>query len=129
VEIVFTSNTPELVRIRRTLSLNGNTSIFVNDCRFSEEDFGHFLLQSKIHVASRNFMLLQGEADFLATASPATMTELFERMSGSIQFKKDCVLLEKRLLGVKQTVMDLSHQKAQVRTEQKKLKELLQTSA
>jgi structural maintenance of chromosome 1 len=109
VEIVFTTNTPELLRIRRTLSLNGHANIYINDAQLSEEDFGHFLLQSKVHVASRNFMLLQGEADFLATASPATMTELFERMSGSIQFKKECVLLEKRLEGVKQKINDLSH--------------------
>jgi len=59
----------------------------VGDVFLNEKEFGKFLLMSKIIVPSRNFMMNQGETDYLATIEPKKLTELFEFVSGSIQYK------------------------------------------
>lgn len=84
MEILFTSNCPEMVRVKRILSSSGQSAAYINDVLHSEEEFVIFLIKSKLHVKSKNFLLLQGDADALAVSSPSDMTELFEKLSGSV---------------------------------------------
>jgi hypothetical protein len=50
VEIVFTSNINEVVRIRRCMNSNGDMAVLVNGVQVGEEEFAVLLLNSKLHV-------------------------------------------------------------------------------
>lgn len=82
------------------------------------------MLNSKLHVSARNFLLFQGEAESLSVQSPSQMTELFERLSGSIQYKRECTQLERKLGTLVHELRDLQLQRAHLKTESRKLKEL-----
>lgn len=66
---------------------------------------------SRVIVPARNFTMLQGETDFLATIEPKKLTELFEIVSGSVQYKQICLQIQGELNHLVQKMRDLQLQK------------------
>jgi chromosome segregation ATPase len=72
---------------------------------------------SKIILPAKNFIMLQGDTDSLATIDPKKLTELFEYTSGSVQYKNICLSIQDELSKIVTRLRELQFQKAGMRNE------------
>ena len=66
-----------------------------------EAVYNNILKISNIVPQAKNFLMMQGETDSLATSKPEVLTQYFENLSGSIDLKESYDQLSDKLQGIK----------------------------
>lgn len=77
----------ETIVFARTVTLSGSSEYRVNKKVMSLEKYNRELAKIGILVKARNFLVFQNEVEGIASKSPSELTELFEDVSGSAEFK------------------------------------------
>ncbi|CAD8094951.1 unnamed protein product [Paramecium primaurelia] len=116
------------ISLKRTVNKQQQTQVYIGEQQVTEKELSSFLLLSKIILPAKNFIMLQGDTDTLTTIEPKKLTELFEYVSGSVQYKNTCQQIQSELNKVVIRMRELQFQRGAMRTEQKKVKELKNTS-
>jgi Chromosome segregation ATPases len=81
-------NQTELV-FKRTISQSGNSEYFINNSKETSENYQKTLQSLSINVKAKNFLIFQGQVDALAMKSGRELTGLFEKISGSDEYKQE----------------------------------------
>lgn len=79
--------TSETTEFSRTVTLNGSSEYRINGKLMTLEKYNRELAKIGILVKARNFLVFQNEVEGIASKSPSELTELFEEVSGSAEFK------------------------------------------
>ncbi|CAI5756124.1 unnamed protein product [Candida verbasci] len=79
----------ELIKLKRTLTANGNSEYQINDRSVTMLNYSKVLQSENILIKARNFLVFQGDVEQIASQAPKDLTRLIEHISGSNEYTKE----------------------------------------
>lgn len=126
VKLVYITGDDEELQFMRTITSSGSSEYRLNERVMSWDDYNGKLKSLGILVKARNFLVFQGDLEFVASKNPKELTVHFEQISGSEDLKKEYEQLEEQKARAEEK-MALNYQKrravAAERREKKEQKE------
>lgn len=122
VEISLVNGSGHEYNLKRTISPGGTSEYYINDERFSYEDYNACLEESNILVKAKNFLVFQGQVDALAMKSGKELTALFEKIAGSDEFEEEYEAAKENVARKHQQMKAISNKIDFLKAEKKKLK-------
>ncbi|KAK6460126.1 structural maintenance of chromosome protein 1, partial [Scheffersomyces coipomensis] len=89
VMAVYEKDDGEIIKLKRTISSNGNSDYRINDQSVTALNYSMVLRAENILIKARNFLVFQGDVEQIASQSAKDLTKLIETISGSIDFVKE----------------------------------------
>lgn len=99
VEATYQKSDNSIVKFYRDVDLDGASRYKINGKSFSLQNYIQTLNNENILVEVRNFLVFQGDVEQVASKDPFDLTNFFERISGSIKFKKEYDQLKQEYLS------------------------------
>ena len=118
----ITANKTNLV-FKRTISNSGSSDYFINKVKESTDNYQGMLQELNIIVKAKNFLIFQGQVDALAMKSGKELTSLFERISGSDEFKLEYDNSKTQVDICEENLKSITAKISFLTSEKKKLKE------
>lgn len=130
VEAEYEQADGSIIKFHRNVDHDGISSFKINDIEVSFEKYIENLKAENILVHIRNFLVFQGDVEQVASKNPRDLTDFFEQISGSINFKKEYDLLkdqysktanecEESIIEKRRLQMELVHYKESVIKDEK----------
>lgn len=88
VKLYFMNAEENRLVFKRSIAANGSGDYFINKNKETSEVYQEVLQDLNILVKAKNFLIFQGQVDSLAMKSGRELTLLFEKISGSEDFKQ-----------------------------------------
>lgn len=111
------------VELGRYISKNGDTTYRMNGQAVTYKKYAAFLEEENILVKAKNFLVFQGDVVQIASQSAAELTNLFEEVSGSIQYKKEYDTLKERVQALGQSTAEMIKNRRRIHAEMRTYKE------
>eukprot|EP00958_Prasinococcus_capsulatus_P004389 scaffold406_cov391-Prasinococcus_capsulatus_cf.AAC.18 len=123
VKMVYEDADGTELAFQRTINSQGSTDYRLNGKVVSWEDYNSKLKSIGILTKARNFLVFQGDVETLSTKTPRELTELFETISGSEEFKKEYDSLQTRKEEVELSLRHVSQKRKALGVERKQKKD------
>jgi len=129
VKLVYVTGEGEEVHFMRTISPpragsdTASSQYKINGRTVTHEAYDTRLATFAILVKARNFLVFQGDIESVAQMSPKGLTELFEKVSGSGQLKKEYEERQAAKEAAEEHVAQLAGRKKTVMQEKRQKKE------
>jgi structural maintenance of chromosome 1 len=107
----------------RRIDPSGHGSYFVNQETVTYAKYVEALSKIGVLVKARNFLVFQGDVEALARKTPAELTQLFETVSRSIEYKDDYEKAAEKATEAEQSALHSLRQQKVLRQERKLLQE------
>ncbi|KAL6935389.1 related to Structural maintenance of chromosomes protein 1 [Hanseniaspora guilliermondii] len=117
VEAIYQKNDDSIVKFYRDVDLDGASRYKINGKIHSLQKYIHALNSENILVEVRNFLVFQGDVEQVASKDPFDLTNFFERISGSIKFKKEYDQIKQEYLRTANECGDAIIEKKRLQTE------------
>jgi structural maintenance of chromosome 1 len=117
VEATYQKSDNSIVKFYRDVDLDGASRYKINGKSFSLQNYIQTLNNENILVEVRNFLVFQGDVEQVASKDPFDLTNFFERISGSIKFKKEYDQLKQEYLSTANECGDAIIEKKRLQTE------------
>lgn len=111
------------VELMRSIAKSGDTTYRMNGKAVNYKKFASFLEDENILIKAKNFLVFQGDVVAIASQSPSDLSNLFEEVSGSIQYKKEYELLKEQVQRLAQSAAESIKNRRRVHGELKTYKE------
>lgn len=111
------------VELARYISKNGDTTYKMNGEAVSYRKYGAFLEEENILIKAKNFLVFQGDVVQIASQSATELTNLFEEVSGSIQYKKEYDMLKEKVQTLGQSTAEMIKNRRRIHAEMRTYKE------
>lgn len=129
VKLVFETPDGDEVHFERVIKPAGaaaeslTSEYKLNDRAVGWEQYNKKLEQYNILVKARNFLVFQGDIENVAQMQPRDLTNLFEHISGSAQYRQEYQELERKKAEAEERVSYIFSRKKAVTQEKKQKKE------
>ncbi|CAG9322583.1 unnamed protein product [Blepharisma stoltei] len=123
VELYFYTEEDEQIIFKRTISPTGISEYFINENKQASDAYQETLQRFNILVKARNFLIFQGQVDSLAMKSGKELTALFEKISGSDDYKAAYEESKAQMESCEENMKTISNKLTYLTNEKKKLKE------
>lgn len=117
VEAQYEQEGGSIIKFHRNVDHDGVSSFKINDLEVSFEKYVENLKAENILVHIRNFLVFQGDVEQVASKNPRDLTDFFEQISGSINFKKEYDLLKQQYLKAANECEESIIEKRRLQTE------------
>lgn len=123
VELGFTTPDGNNLTFKRTISNSGASEYYINENKEPSENYQFILQDFNIIVKAKNFLIFQGQVDSLAMKSGRDLTLLFEKISGSDDFKQEYETSKNEVEVSEENLKSINAKISFLIIERKKLKE------
>lgn len=117
VEATYQKSDNSIVKFFRDVDYDGASRYKINGKSYSLQNYIQTLNNENILVEVRNFLVFQGDVEQVASKDPYDLTNFFERISGSIKFKKEYDQLKQEYLSTANECGDAIIEKKRLQTE------------
>lgn len=83
------NNEDDVVELSRTVTRSQESTYRIDGKTVGYKKYSQFLESENILIKARNFLVFQGDVEQVAAQKPQELTDLFEQVSGSLQYKQD----------------------------------------
>lgn len=128
VQLKFRLKNGRYQELRKVIKHPEEIAYLVDGSPVTESAYNSILVQSNIIPQAKNFLMMQGETDSLATSKPEVLTTYFENLSGSIEYKEKYDELCERLQSCKDKIAKKTNTLTQLKGEKRKIKLIKQNN-
>lgn len=123
VGIKFLLEDNSILEIKRTIDSSFESHYFIEEGECEHAYYNKFLLYNNILPQTHSFLIMQGETDNIISKSPSELTNYFEILSGSIQYKKAYEELKNKLETLHNEMRANTMNLNQLKSERRKLRQ------
>lgn len=113
----------DTVELSRHISKSGETTYKMDGKAVNYKKYAAFLEEENILIKAKNFLVFQGDVVQIASQSATELTNLFEEISGSIQYKKEYDLLKEKVQALGQSTAEMIRSRRRIHAEMRTYKE------
>lgn len=123
VMAIYERGPDDFLKLKRTITTAGSSEYRINEKVVSFADFTAVLQKENILIKARNFLVFQGDVESIASKTPKERAELFETVSGSIEYKEEYERLRNELDKAHEETTALFQRKRLLTSDLKQYKE------
>ncbi|KAG0167012.1 Structural maintenance of chromosomes protein 1 [Apophysomyces sp. BC1034] len=89
VMAVYENNQGNEIKFKRVARQSGQSEYYINNAQVPYSEYNEALEKENILVKAKNFLVFQGDVEYVASQDPKELTRLIEQISGSWEFKEE----------------------------------------
>ncbi|KAF7730853.1 Structural maintenance of chromosomes protein 1 [Apophysomyces ossiformis] len=89
VMAVYENDQGNEVTFKRIARQTGQSEYYINNVQVPYSEYNQALEKENILVKAKNFLVFQGDVEYVASQDPKELTRLIEQISGSWEFKEE----------------------------------------